>query len=165
MGVENMKKMIIMIMMALTLVGSALAAGDNLSPLDTTMAQDDVQYVDYCVFDASAPNNELIVFVNGVCEDYDGYSGCSVADDSATTEFSAVAVDNITLVNGAGCTDIMLTTSANASGLFYYTVNGDNGGVNVLVSETGSVLVPEFGVLASLGILAAAGIFIYRKRK
>lgn len=160
-----MRQTLIITMMLLVSIGMALAAGDNLSPLDTTMGQGEIKYVDYCVYDMTPATGTLEITVEPVCEDYDGYSGCSMADDLATTEFSAMAISNISVIDGGGCTDIKLTTSPNASGLYYYTVNGQNGGVNVLVSETGSVLVPEFGILASLGILAAAGIFVYKKRK
>ena len=159
-----MKKLIAMIMFVLMSIGMVSAVGDTLDPLDITMAQNETRYVEYCVNGIVPANGTVTIIVDPVCEDQDGISGCSASDDATQTEFTATPVSNITTVNGAGCTDIELKTSATANGLFYYTVNGQKGEAQV-TSETGSVFVPEFGILATLAVLGLAGVYISRKRE
>lgn len=157
-----MNKSILIAMMALTLVSSVFGAGDVLDPLDTTMAENDVELAQYCVHDVVPEDGTLTVVVDPVCEDLNGISGCQAADDLATTEFTAVSQGDITLVDGAGCTYIELTT-IDASGRFYYTVNGEIGQAEI-TSETGSVFVPEFTTVGAALALLGAGFYAYKKR-
>ena len=145
-------------------VVSVFGAGDDLTPKDITMAEDQVIYVDYCVDNITPAETTVGVVVDPVCEDFNGISGCQVGeDDLASTEFFASSTGDINTVGGAGCTEIMLET-VNAQGKFYYTVNGQQKGATV-VSETGSVYVPEFGVLGAVAVLGGAAAFMAKKRK
>jgi hypothetical protein len=73
-------------------------------------------------------------------------------------------VPNEPTTGADGCVDLTITTNVEPNaGTFVYTVNGYNGMINVGM-ETGSVAVPEFGVLAAIGVLGLAGLFIFNRR-
>jgi LPXTG-motif cell wall-anchored protein len=143
---------------------SVLAASDDLSPLDTTMAETDTQTAEYCVDGYTPEDSTIDITVTNVCKDLNSITGCQAADDATQTEFTATpASSTLTLTGGAGCVDIDLQTTS-ASGIFYYTVNGEITG-EVITSETGSVLVPEFTTIGAALALAGAGLFIYKKKR
>ena len=161
-----MKQMILFVMMAMLVVSVVSASDSTLSDNSISMAYNDTAYVDYCIDNVNGQQN-INVTIDSVCRDADGIYGCSVADDSATGLFD-VQVIGPQVINEGECTTLMLTTTINNEadgGNFYYTVNGRVGGVALGSGETGLVQVPEFGVLAALGVLGLAGLFIYRKRK
>ncbi len=139
------------------------AAGDDLDPKHITMAETDTRYVEYCVFDITPEDLTIDIIVDPVCRDQNSISGCQAADDNSPADFSATPVSpTLSLVGGAGCVDIELTTS-DANGLFYYTVNGDLGGV--ITSETGTAYVPEFGTIGAVLALLGAGAYAAKKRR
>ena len=160
-----MKKVLSMIAIAVMVISAAMAAGDDLSELDTQMGPTDTHTVEYCVYDIVPPNGTIDVVVDPVCKDVDGVSGCNGEDIHDPADFSATpAADLIETVDGQGCVDIMLETT-DAEGLYYYTVNGESAETEI-VAETGSVaVVPEFSVLGATLALGAVGLFIHKKRK
>ena len=160
-----MKKMMILLAVMVMSIGSVMAAvGDELVPLDSQLGPNQTTYADYCVQDVEPSDQLVVVTVDPVCQDVDGISGCNGVDDHNPSSFSAVSMGDIQAVNGSGCTMIELTTTADAQGLYYYTVNGNVAEAEV-ASETGSVeTVPEFGVLAAIGVLGLAGLFVYKRR-
>jgi hypothetical protein len=154
----------IMFVLALLLVSVVSATETTLSDDELTMDYTDVQVVTFCIENAQGVPQDVDVVVNPVCKDLNALLGCQPADVMNPVGFAVVPNE---LTTGAdGCADLTLTTTLGEGeeGLFYYTVNGQIGGTTV-GSETGSVLVPEFGVVAAIGVLAAAGLFIYNKRK
>jgi len=161
---KNMKKLITFVAMLFVLSSMAFAATDDLTPTDLDMGPTDVVVVEYCVYGISPADAEVGIVVDPVCRDVNGVSGCQAADTANPAEFTAVpAANSITVSGGTGCVDITLTT-ADADGVFYYTVNGQQEGT--VTSETGSAaIIPEFGVLASAAVLGIAGFYIARKRK
>ncbi|MBU0757154.1 MAG: hypothetical protein KKF44_03760 [Nanoarchaeota archaeon] len=164
-----MKKQIMIVLMAISLVASVLGAGDDLSPKEITMDYTDVQYVDYCINDMLPAAGVVPIEVLAVCKDTNGVSGCQAADIADPTGFDVAVLGDITTVAGAGCTAVMLTTdlAPEEAGLFYYTIGDgiEETDMGAVVRETGSVFIPEFGILASLAILGVAGAFVLKRRK
>ena len=108
-----------------------------------------------------------------VCKDQNGISGCQAADIDymATGDgFDVTVLGDITTVDGAGCTSVMLETdidNPSDAGLFYYTIGDgvDTEDLGAIVAETGSVVIPEMTVIGSVLVLGAAGFMIAKKRK
>lgn len=148
----------------LMLVTSVLAQGDDLDPKSLTMAKTDVRVATYCVDSVEPADAVLDIVIDPICRDTNAMSGCQPVDTFDPTDFSVTpASPTLQLVGGAGCIDLVLETD-NAEGLYYYTVNGDLSSANI-TSETGKVFVPEFGIVASVGLLGLAGVYIARRRK
>jgi hypothetical protein len=153
-------------MMALMVVGVASASNSYLSEDDLAMAYYDTAVVDYCIDDVNGQTG-ITVVLEGICRDTNDVYGCQPSEDaSADGLFTVVA--NPTVIDDGQCTQLTLTTTIDNpadGGVFYYTVDGEVGGATIGTEETGRVFVPEFGILAAVGVLTAAGIFINRRRK
>lgn len=153
-------KTIIYILMLLALVVGVTATTTTLSDDNIKMDYYDTVNVEFCMANNDGPLDVNVV-VDPVCRELNGLYGCQEDDDLNHTGFTVLPAE---LTTGEdGCVELVLTTDLEYDGQFYYTVNGQIGGTTI-GSETGSVLVPEFGIIAALGILTIAGIYIYRKR-
>jgi hypothetical protein len=134
------------------------------------MGETETKIVQYCIDkvyynpdtqeEKREPFSGMDVVLGDVCLDMNELFGCQGADDLFPGAFTVTVLEPVT--GDDGCADIELKTEE-ASGLYYFKLNGDLGG-SVVTGETGSVLVPEFGVLGAVGILAVAGLFISKKR-
>ena len=159
-----MKKLMILVMMAFMVVSIVSASDSYISEDELSMAYNDVRVVEYCISNAGGQQN-IDVVITETCKDVNSVYGCQPGDASAAGLFAVSA--NPTVMNDGECVDITLTTTVADpadGGQFYYTINGQVGNANIGTEETGSVLVPEMGVLAAMGVLGAAGLFLYRKR-
>jgi len=159
-----MKKLsLIAIMMIVLLVGVVSATTTTLNDDSITMDYSDVRVVTYCISSGENPV-DIAVVVDPVCKELDNVLGCSLGDEMNPVGFSVVPNEETT--GADGCVDLTITTSLNPdnAGVFVYTVNGDNG-MTYVGAETGTVAVPEFGVIASLAILGLAGLFIFKRRE
>lgn len=162
-GVYYMNKTMLFVMMALMAIGVASASNSYISDEDLTMAYYDTVVVDYCI--TGTGESAIDVVVTATCRDANNVYGCQPADDSAAGLFTVVA--NPTVIADGGCSELTLTTTIADpadGGMFYYTVNGQVGGANIGTEETGRVFVPEFGILAAVGVLGLAGLFVYKRR-
>ncbi len=157
-----MKKMFVFVTLLIMLVGAVSATDTTLSEDDLTMDYNDVRTVEFCINESDVPLDVSVV-VDPICKDLNSLVGCNSGDTYNPTGFSVVP--NEATTGADGCVDLTLTTSLSQGqeGLFYYTVNGQVGGSTV-GSESGRVFVPEFGIIATLGILSIIGIFVVRKR-
>ncbi len=155
-----MKNVLIAILATLVLVGAVAATDTTLDDDYLEMQYNSIATVTYCIFEQGNPV-DIAVTVDPICKELDGVFGCSAGDTYNPAGFSVVPNDATT--GADGCVDLTITTQ-NEDGLFVYTVNGDNGQTYV-GAETGSVFVPEFGIVAALAVLGLAGLFIYRKRQ
>lgn len=160
-----MKRLMSFVVLAV-LVGmvGAYAAADSLEPLYVNMQKTDVTTTTYCVENIRPANAIMQIVVDPICRDVNSITGCQAGDQMNPSEFSVTPlVQDLQLVNGAGCVQLTLTTT-DAEGTFYYTVNGEIGQAKI-TSETGSVDIPEFGIIGAALILAVAGMFIARRRQ
>ncbi len=172
-------KYLTLIAMFVLMISTVSATGDVLAPKDVTMAYVDTLTAEYCVTGHSV--NSIPLEILSVCKDVDGISGCMAADEAdpagLTVEFPG-NVDSIVLSLTSdglgefeGCTDIDIETNLNPAdgGLFYYTVGdgyiGLYGQKGSVVAETGSIFVPEFGIIAAGLVLGLAGLYIVKRRK
>jgi len=156
---------ILSVMFALLLVGAVSATTTTLSDDELSMAYTDVRIVEFCISNKGVPM-DVDVAVDPVCLDQNGLYGCQTGEDIFDPAGFTV-VPNEATTGADGCVDLTLTTNiANPedAGLFYYTVNGMIGDATI-GSETGEVLVPEFGVLAAGLALSGAALFIWRRRQ
>lgn len=158
-----MKRIAIIMVLALLLVSVAVSATETtLSEDDLTMELVDSETVEFCLYEGGVPQDVTVV-IDPVCRDLNEFIGCNAGDEYDPAGFTAVPVDGTT--GPDGCVDIVLTTMLDPedAGKFYYTVNGQVGGTTV-GSETGTVQVPEFGIIAAALVLGLAGFYIYKKR-
>lgn len=159
-----MKKLSLMLMLvAVLMIGMVSATTTTLDSDYITMDYSDVRTVTYCISNQNAPV-DIAVVVDPVCKELDNVLGCSAGDEMNPTGFSVVP--NEATTGADGCVDLTITTSLDEqnAGTFVYTVNGDNG-LTYVGAETGSVAVPEFGVVAALAVLGIAGLFIFKRRE
>ena len=156
-----MNKLGILMIMALLLVGVVSASNGVLQDEYVTMGYNDTYVNTYCLFDNNAPVANFEVQIDVVWQELDNVLGYSLGDVANPAGFSVTLLNTHTDVNG--CVDLLLETTEE-NGLFGYTVGGWNG-LTLVGPEDGYAFVPEFGVIAALGILGAAGFFISRKRK
>lgn len=159
-----MKKMLTLLaMVSLLLVGVVSASTTTLSDTSLSMAYEDVREVEFCLSGTGA--GVIDVVVTNVCKDQNGLYGCQAADDFDVEDLFTVVPNQPTMADGE-CIMVTLTTTIEdetMAGQFYYTINGAIGEA-FIGSETGTVLVPEFGVVAGLAVLAGAGLFLYKRR-
>ncbi len=157
-------KSLILILVSMMLLVTAVSATNGVLDQETvTMDYQDVRVVSYCIYEDGNPVTNFPVTIDPVCRELDNVLGCSAGDEFNPAGFSAVPAAPTT--GADGCVDIILTTDLdqNKGGTFIYNANGDNG-YGYVASETGTVLVPEFGVLAASLVLLGAGLFIYKRR-
>lgn len=158
-----MKKIFVFLAMFIFMVSSALATDLDITPDLVSMSTTDVKVVDACI--SKSGGDPLVgadLVVETYCMDLNSNEVCDGADISLPAGFSAVVTSTPT--DASGCGEITLTTSAATPGQYAYKVNGEDGGV-IVASEHGLVLVPEFGIIAALGMLTIAGMFVARNRK
>lgn len=158
-----MKKTILLIAIIAMLVSSAIATETILNPETVKMGLQDTKTVKFCLYQDSQPQ-DVYVKLGNFCYDKDGLLGCSKEDVIYPDGF--IVYPESYQTGKDGCVDIILMTDVEESGIYYYTVNGQVAGTTV-GTETGKVIldVPEFGVLASLVILAGTGAYIGIKRR
>lgn len=155
-------KAIASVLIGFVLVASMVSAtlSDTLENIDT-MAMEDAQVVQYCVDDGNL-GLEYSIVVDPLCRDQNAIPGCQDGDEYDPAGFTVTPLASSIVSNG--CVDLLVETDLDVGGVFWYTVNG-NIGSSTVVSETDDILVPEFGVLASIGILGAAGLYIFKRRQ
>jgi len=155
-----MKKMVLLFLLFATV---AYAVTDDLSDPEIKMGPIDVKVVQYTIEGFTPPDYTLDIIVGPLCLDQDGQSGCQAGDFYDPPGFNVTpSVDQLTLVGGAGTVDLTIET-VDANGIYYYTVNGDVEGT--VTSDTGSIeVIPEFGIIASIGLLGLIGIYIWKRR-
>ena len=160
--VKGVMKAIIPVLVLLVTLGMVSAVNSFIVPEVLTIQSNDLEIVDYCVENPTGtPFPGVDISITEWCKDANGIVGCQPADSLFDPELAVAALD---VVTGAdGCGDVQLTATG-ASGTFYYTIAGSLGGVQI-TSETGTALVPEFGVIGSSLALVLAGVLIWRKRK
>ncbi len=154
---------LVSMMLVLSVIGVVSATNGVLDDEQVTMGYHDVRTVTYCIYENGNPVVGFPVVVDPVCKELDNVLGCSAGDEFNPAGFTAVPASSVT--GADGCVDIVLTTNLpqNDGGIFVYNVNGDNGQTYV-ASETGTVYVPEFSVVAAGLALLGAGLFVFRKR-
>lgn len=159
-----MKTIGIVMIAALMLVSAVSATTTTLSESEIAMAYYDVRDVEFCLSGANGQQN-IDVVIDPVCRDLDNNYGCAAGDDYDIGDLFSVTPSQSTM-NDGDCIMLTLETTIEDEadgGKFFYTVNGQVGGTTI-GSETGTVLVPEFGVVAALVALAGAGLFVYKRR-
>lgn len=161
-----MKKLAFLVMaFALLTVGMVSATETTLVEDSIAMDYEDVQEVEFCIKDQQDNPMDVDVVVEPIWQELTGDSSFSVGDIENPTGFSVVPNEPTT--GADGCVMLTLTTdlSEEEAGIFYYVVNGyESGAISAAGSETGTVYVPEFGVIAGALALVGIGLFIYRKR-
>jgi hypothetical protein len=157
-----MKKLSLIVMAMVLLVSVVAATETTLDDDYISMDYQDVRTVVYCISENENPV-DIAVVVNPICKELDGVIGCSAGDLMNPAGFTVVPNEPTT--GADGCVELTVTTDLDeeTAGTFVYTVNGYNG-LTYVGAETGTVEVPEFGVLAAIGVLGLAGLFIYNKR-
>jgi len=158
-----MKKLAMLFVVALLALSVVSATTTTLSDAEVGMDYYDVQVVEFCLNNAGGQQN-IAVVVDPICKDVDGNYGCQPADASAAGLFSVTP--SASTMDDGDCVNLTLQTTIadpEDAGKFFYTVNGQVGETTI-GSETGTVFVPEFGIIAALGILTIAGVYIYKKR-
>ena len=160
---KKLSLILISMMLILSVVGVVSATNGILDEETVTMGYQDVRTVQYCLFEQGVPQDVTVV-VDPICRDLNTLIGCNSGDEYNPDGFSVVPSEPTT--GPDGCVDIVITTDLEQGeeGLFYYTVNGQVGD-SYVGAETGNVFVPEFTVLASLGVLGLAGLYIAKKRR
>lgn len=153
----------ISILTALLLVSMVAATDTTLTDDSITMGYEDERTVQFCMYHKGQPV-DIEIIINPVCKELDNVLGCSDGDLINPSGFSVTTNDLTTGSDGCANITIMTSLSEEEAGIFAYTVNGYNG-LSVVGAETGSVSVPEFGVLAAFGVLGLAGLFVFNKRK
>jgi len=155
-----MKTLILGIAVALMMLSIVSATDGELSEEYVTMSYNQTYSVEYCLTNNGNPVTNFPVVIDVVWQELDSILGYSAGDVMDPTGFDATLMANMTDANG--CVDVQLDTYGE-SGLYGYSVNGYNG-QSYVGNEIGHVYVPEFGIVAALGVLAIAGIFIARRR-
>ena len=159
-----MKKILILTMMVLMLVGVVSAVDMTITPQLVHLDHTDSKDVTVCVTYADgSPYVGLDLSITSQCQDLDGDEACSPSEDGNAVGIFNAAV-NTTPTDANGCGLVTLTTTNAAGGTFAYSVLSENAGV-VVDSEGGLAYVPEFTVLATLVMLGAVGLFVAKKRK
>lgn len=161
-----MKKLLTIVAMLVLLVSSVSATWTTLTGVPESMGFVDSVTAEFCIYDNSNQVNpmDVDVVIDPICKDVDGIYGCGAGDMFDPVGFTVVPTE---LTTGAdGCVDVVLSTNLdeNSVGEFYFTVNGQLSETTI-GSETDNVLIPEFGIIASVGLLGAAGFYIARRRK
>lgn len=147
---------IIAIIAITTVSATDLSIEDDMILMDPSETTENT----ICVTQGGQPM-DIRTVITKTCKDVDGQVGCQ-AEDTLTDDL-LLSIDMRTGIDG--CSEMIITTTSQANGTYYYHVGGVSGGV-VITSETGriDVNVPEFGVVAALGLLIGCGIFIKKKR-
>lgn len=162
-----MKKILVTISLALIMLMSVVSAttttlGDG--GIIRMEMQDSVQ-IEFCMSGLNGQQN-IEVVVGPVCkEDSNGAIGCQAGDLDAAGLLSVIPQDQF--INDGECTWIDLVTTIpteELGGQYYFTINGNVAGTTI-GSETGTVEVPEFGVIAAIAVIGLAGLFIYKRRE
>jgi len=160
-----MKKILAILAMLVVLASSAFASTTETTlEAPETMGFDDSEVGEFCIEDGSGNPLDVDVLVDPICKDLNGFLGCNSGDEFDPAGFSVTPQYLTTGEDGCVLLDLVTDLSEDDGGLFYYTVNGQVEGTTV-GSETGSVLVPEFGIVAAGAALVGAGAYIARKRK
>lgn len=154
------KNATIAILIALMTMGVVSASDGVLEEEYVTMGYNDVYINTYCLYDNGQPVTNFPVSIDVVWQELDNVLGYSAGDLQNPTGFNVTVLGQVT--GEDGCINLQLETTEE-NGLFGYTIGGWNGKAWV-GPEDGYAFVPEFGVAAALIVLAAAGLYIYKKR-
>ena len=157
-----MNKNIIYILMLLVLVVGVSATTTTLTDDSLTMDYHDQVINQFCISQSGVPLQTQIV-IDPVCKDLNGLLGCQADDEINPVGFSVLTTQIVTDENGCANITVQTNLAPEDAGVFYYTVNGVVGDAKI-GSETGTVLVPEFGVLGAAAVLGLVGLYIYKKR-